>query len=274
MNIKEKILSKSVLHGRGVVGEVLHKIYKGETPKVEVSPEIKLLTVVDKYSINNSTLSKSNIINNSVEFIIVDKYLKWISKVSELYNFIKNNYENLPKYILYLDASDTLIINNIQNPKGMLDYYNCKVLFNSEPDFWHTGTQTPKDYPKYYDELQTKIKNEYSEKNKLKYGLDSGHCFQSLNAGVFLGEKEFTFKLLKECLNLMNDDYHKGYPYGDTDDQLLLRYFHNKYFDNISIDLFHKWMYWGSYDSFKESENILSPDLLFDKRVKYENKLK
>jgi len=270
MNNKEKILGKSVLHGRGVVGEVLHIIYEGKPPKVEVSPDIKLLTVVDKSAMYNATLSKSNIINNSVEFIVVNKYIKWISKVRGLYNFIKNNYENLPKYILYLDASDTLIINDIQNPQEMLDYYNCKVLFNSEPDFWHTGAQTPKDYPKYYDKLQTKIKNEYAEKNKSKYGLDNGHCFQSLNAGVFLGEKDFVFKLMGECLDLMNDDYHKGYPYGDTDDQLLLRYFHNKYFEDISIDLFHKSFFWGTSDSFKDKENTLSPDLLNNKRIKYE----
>jgi hypothetical protein len=273
MTVKDKILSKSILHGRGIVGEVLHIIYKGNLPEVRVSPDVKIVTVVDKYSNGNATLRKSNIIDNEVEFIVINKYIKWISKVQELYNYIVNNYESLPNYILYLDGSDTLIINDIQKPKEILDYYGCKVLFNSEPDFWHTGTQTPKDYPKYYDKLQYEIRYEYVEKNKKKYCLDNDY-HQSLNAGVFLGEKEFIVKLLKECLTFMNDDYHKGYPYGDTDDQLLLRYFHNKYFEDISIDLFHKTMFWGSYDSFKEEENILSPDLLIDKRINYEKNRK
>lgn len=273
MIIKDKILSKSILHGRGVVGEVLHIIYKGKLPEVKVSSDIKLVTVVDVSANYNATLKKSNIMDNEIEFIVIDRYVKWISKIKELYNYIIINYEILPNYILYLDASDTLIINDIQNPKEMLEYYDCKVLFNSEPDFWHTGTQSPKDFPKYYDKLQTEIKYEYSQKNKLKYDLDNNH-FQSLNAGVFLGEKDFLMGLLKEVLDFMNDDYKKGYPYGDTDDQLLLRYFHNKYFEDISIDLFHKYMFWGSYDSFKDTENTLSPDLLYEKRINYEKNKK
>ena len=269
MTVKDKILSKSILHGRGVVSEVIYVINKGELPKVKVSNDIKLLTVIDKGAIHNASLSKSNIINNEIEFIVIDKYIKWISKIEEMYKYISKNYDTLPKYILYLDGTDTLIINDIDNPKEILDYYSCKVLFNSEPDFWHTGTQAPKDFPKYYEKLQYEIKSKYVEKNKIKYGLDK-YYHQSLNAGVFLGEKEYVFKLLEECLELMNDDYRKGYPYGDTDDQLLLRYFHNKYFEDISIDLFHKTMFWGTSESFKDKENILSPDILYKEKIKYE----
>lgn len=271
MTAQEKILSKPILHGRGVLAEILHDIYSEGTPEVRVSSEIKIVTVVDESSNNNPDLRYSNIVDNTIEFIVIKTYIKWISKVKELYNYILNNYNELPAYILYLDGSDTLIINDILNPKEMLDYYNCKVLFNAEPDFWHTGTQSPEDSPEFYNELQT-TKAEYIIKNKEKYNLDR-YYHQALNAGVFLGEKDFVLKLLGECLELMNDDYHKGYPYGDTDDQLLLRHFHNIYFDDISIDLFHKWMFWGNHDSLKSEENILSPDLLSQEMLQYENKI-
>lgn len=272
MTVKDKILSKSILHGRGVIAEILNGEDSEGIPEVKVSSEIKVVTVLDESANINACLRHSNIVDSTIEFIVIKKYIKWVSKVEEVYNYISSNYEQLPDYILYLDGSDTLIINDIQNPKEILDYYNCKVLFNAEPDFWHTGTQAPDDYPKYYDKLQTSTKNEYVIKNKEKYKLDR-YYHQALNAGVFLGEKDFILKLLGECLELMNDDYHKGYPYGDTDDQLLLRHFHNIYFDDISIDLFHKWMFWGSYDSYKEEENILSPDLLSQEMLQYENKI-
>tara|TARA_R110000787_G_scaffold96721_2_gene200225 strand:- start:947 stop:1762 length:816 start_codon:yes stop_codon:yes gene_type:complete len=265
-----KLLKKNILHGRVICNEVINH-YNSILPEVTISENIDIITVVDKSSFANASLRKVNIKNGEVNFLMVDKYIKWISKVKELYNYILNNYNELPDYLLYLDGTDTLIINDILNPKEMLDYYNCKVLFNAEPDFWHTGTQAPEDSPKFYKELQT-TKAEYVIKNKEKYNLDR-YYHQALNAGVFLGEKDFILKLLGECLELMNDDYHKGYPYGDTDDQLLLRHFHNIYFDDISIDLFHKWMFWGNHDSLKSEENMLSPDLLSQEMLQYENKI-
>ena len=265
-----KILTKSIIHGRGLLGEVINSFDKGVLPEVKVSDNIKILTVVNKGTVDNAILGKSNIIDNSVEFIVVDKYIKWITKIKELYNYIRNNFENLPEYILYCDGFDVVIINDIQNHRDILNYYKCKVLFNSEPKFWGTGAYTPKDYPNYRHDLNNKIANEYIQKNKIKYELNDNNYQQSLNAGVFLGEKEFLFKLLGECLDFMNGDYHKGYPYGETDDQLLLRYFHNKYFEDIAIDLFHKMMFWGTKDSLKKEINILSPDLLNNERIKYE----
>jgi len=132
MTVKDKILSKSILHGRGVVSEVLYVINKGELSKVKVSNDIKILTVIDKGAIHNASLSKSNIINNEVEFIVIDKYIKWISKIEEMHKYISKHYDTLPKYILYLDGTDTLIINDIDNPKEILDYYNCKVSVPSK----------------------------------------------------------------------------------------------------------------------------------------------
>lgn len=266
------ILEKQILHGRDICYNTL-LYYDYNLPEVFVSNDIEILTVIDNPSLTNASLVKSNITNNNINIVLVEKYIKWISKIEGVLNYINDNYNNLPDYILYLDGTDTLVINDILNPKELLEYYNCKILFNSEPDYWHTGAESPKDYPNFYNELYRKPKTEYVTKSKKKYGLKKW-THHSLNAGVFLGEKDYVKKLMEETLDLMEDDYHKGFPYGAMDDQCILKYLHNKYFEDISIDLFHKSMFWGYGDSLKNEINRASPNLLEEERIKYEKNKK
>ena len=121
-----------------------------------------------------------------------------------------------------------------------MDYYGCKVLFNAEPQFHHTGVPDP--IPNYFDPLYYEHKDKYIELNKERYGSAFQIC---LNAGVFLGEKEYLLSLLKEAYDLMADDVNKGFPYGCPDDQCLLRYLNNKYYGDIAVDVFNKFAFWG-----------------------------
>jgi hypothetical protein len=47
---------------------------------------------------------------------------------------------------------------------------------------------------------------------------------KSLNAGLFLGERIYLIEALKEILELMLDNPIKGFPFGESDDQLLWQY--------------------------------------------------
>jgi hypothetical protein len=71
MTTKDKILSKSILHGRGVIAEILHGEGSEGIPEVKVSSEIKVVTVLDESANINACLKHSNIVDNTIEFIII-----------------------------------------------------------------------------------------------------------------------------------------------------------------------------------------------------------
>lgn len=237
----QDLLDYKILHGRELCNIVYEQF---EIPDVKVSKDIKILTVLDK---GDNILSKSKILDNPIEFIYVDHYEKWITKIEHIKNYIDSNYSNLPDYIMYLDAHDCLILNDINSPQSILDHYNCKMLFNSESNFTHTGCL--KHSTEYYRPLYTTELNRYVNLNlkKYNYPYDFG-----LNAGVFLGEKEFVQKIITEVYNYMVDSEYKGFPYGCTDDQCVLRYVLNEHFDYIAVDFENIFSLWGTKITFLE----------------------
>ena len=62
-----------------------------------------IVTVSDQKNISKTDILHSNIPHESIKDISVDTYIPWVTKVIELKNFIKLNYDNLPDYIIYLD---------------------------------------------------------------------------------------------------------------------------------------------------------------------------
>lgn len=244
------LLEFPIIHGRHLCNEVIVNCAIFEK-KITVSNDIQILTVVDKYNAFQNLLSKTSFESANVHVIVIDEYIKWISKIKSLKEYIEKEYDNLPSYILYLDGFDTLILQDILEPKKILDFYNCKLLFNMETNFVHTGFPEPS--LNYFDDLYYREASRAIMLNEKKYGF---RISAALNAGVFLGEKDYVLQILKETLDYMLEDYNKGYPYGCLDDQCLLRFVHNEHFDDISIDLFNKFCFWGSKLTFEDfSEN-------------------
>ena len=266
------LLSKEIIHGRSLCSAVYNH-YEKRLPEVKVSKDISIVTVVDKKG--SSFLSNCNVKDNEINFITVENYIKWTTKVTEIIKYIEENYSSLPKYILYLDAFDAGIINDIEHPERILEYYNCKVLFNSEPDFWHTGASAPNDIKGYYDLLYYRVKDNYIKKNSIKFNLEHKFAKASLNAGVFLGEKDFVLKLFKEALKLMTSPGRRLFPYGCMDDQLVLRYLHDKYHYEVCIDIFQEMMMWGTHETLKfEKNSPFGLDYFRLEKKNYENKVK
>lgn len=268
--LHNQLLTSTVVHGRAVCSSLLYD-NPNPLPKVSISNEVHIITIVDRYGEGSMCVNKSNLDDGRVNIIILEEYNKWISKIEGLRDYIKTNYDNLPDYILYLDAFDTLILKDIKNPQEYLNYYNCKVLFNSEPSFHHTGFPQPDGASTtYYDKLYYEGKSKYVELNKNKYGLpfDNG-----LNAGVFLGEKAYILNLLEECYSIMKDSYDKGFPYGCQDDQCTLRFLHNQYFDNISVDLFNKFFFWGCPQTFTQPDSIYGINYFKKYNYEYSNRM-
>lgn len=269
LSMYDKLLNFPILHGRFICSHMIYDIKK-DLPEVNISDDIHILTVVDRGSINAESIGKTNFNNGKVNYIFIDEYVKWVSKIEELKNYIENNYDNLPNYILYLDAFDTLILKDILNPKYFLDYYKCKVLFNAEPAYHHTGFPPPEGTGQdYYDRLYYEEKEEYKSLNKNKYG----HSLENaLNAGVFLGEKDFVLSMLKETYEIMKDDPSKGFPFGCQDDQCTLRFVNNKYYEDIAVDIFNIFSFWGCPEIEKQPGSIYSIDHFKQYREEYENK--
>ena len=239
----EDLYQFCIIHGRDLCGKII--VFHEDRLKgteIQISKNIHICTVID-YPLDGNPIQKV-VSNNEVHFLVVKTYKKWISKIEKLVEHIKTNYNELPDYILYLDGYDTMILNDILNPREMLDFYKCKILFSTEPYYVGTGYVSPTaSYLKGYHECRTN----YINLNMEKYGspMDFG-----INAGVFLGEKKYLLNILEEALILMNDDILKEFPYGCTDDQYVLRYLHNKHFDIIGGDVFNKFFFWGGDFSF------------------------
>lgn len=259
----EEFFRFNVLHGRSLCGplvsDFLPRIQKN---KLKISDDLVVLTVSDIGCSDNSILRLLNLEDYSkIIYLTVPVYIKWISKIETLFFYIKNNYNSLPNYILYVDGSDTLILKDIENPKQYLDFYKCKILFNIENIYTGTGYEAPnKEYLYDFNNHQLSI---FLEKNKEKYGNELPF---GLNAGVFLGEKNYVLNMLEEAYNYMKGDIKDGFPYGCTDDQYVCRYLHTKYYDIISADIFNIFSFWGGDFSMSENES----DAIFN--IGYTNK--
>jgi hypothetical protein len=240
------LLDFPIIHGRYLCNEVLSNTNNKDRP-ITISDDIQILTVVDAPSRCQSLLDNTFFTNAKVHTIVIDEYVKWISKIKHLKEYIEAEYDNLPSYILYVDAFDTLIQQDILEPQKILDFYDCKMLFNMEANYSHTGFPGPTH--EYFDPLYYREAPRCYELSEKKFGSPV-QC--ALNAGVFLGEKQFTLQILTEALNYMLDDFTKGYPYGCLDDQCLLRFIHNEHFNNISVDLFNKFCFWGTVLTFED----------------------
>ena len=246
----EPLLNFPILHGRYVCDKVLSNF---KTEQVSISEDLHVVTVIDRPHLYQRTVEAIKEANVDIHVVELEHYTKWISKIEGLRDYIQENYETLPDYILYVDGFDVIIQKDILNPKEYLDFYGCKVLFNAEPAYHHTGVPDP--IPNYFDPLYYEHKDKYIELNNEKYKSPFQIC---LNAGVFLGEKEYLLELLKEAYDLMADDVNKGFPYGCPDDQCLLRYLNNKHFDKISVDVFYKLAFWGCSQLFDYPGEVYS----------------
>jgi len=246
-NLHNDITNYKIVHGRHGIG--LYESYMQNTP-ITISKDVFIYTIIDKFSSNNTFVSKSNISKGNIHVIEIDQYIKWESKIKESITYIKNNFDKLPTFVLYVDAFDVGILNSIDNPKEMLDFYNCRILFNGEANYTHTGFPEPS--PSYFHKLYYEELEKYCILNKTKFGAP---LQKGLNAGVFLGYKEDILDILEETYEYMMDDFNKGFPYGCKDDQCLLRYMHNKHYDRISVDVFNKYFLHCTQLSSNEDEN-------------------
>jgi hypothetical protein len=146
-----------------------------------------------------------------------------------------------------MDATDTIFVDDILNPQEILDTYNCKILFNAEDGFGHPGHQCDRKlwlYPTYYNQTRQDIVNKL--RARLFAKTKAAPYVRSLNAGLYMGERKFIIECLEQILSLMLDDPKKGYPYGESDDQILWQHLAGmNESEDIQIDYNNLFFFWG-----------------------------
>lgn len=243
-NLKDVLDSFYVVHGRAGAGWFIQN-KNFHSPKF--SKDLFVVTVTS-YPDENPyyTFLFNETKDTSIHRIISQDFECMISKIEILIPVLKARKE---KYTLWVDYSDTVIPRDIMNPEEILNFYNAKIVFNAE-DGYHEASHPCIDdsyITQYWEEFQkpyrgpfheTKLTNVNNLKSKTGLPYERG-----LNSGVFLGERVYIIDCLTEMLSIMKDNYKKGYPYGDKDDQNVWRYIMANR-SGIEIDYLNKFFIW------------------------------
>jgi len=253
-DIDKEIFNFSAVHGKGGCG-YLSSIGFNYVPTI--SNDIKVVMITNfphQHYLNKLYIDSGKM---DIEYIILNKpvFRCGIDLIEPLYDYIKtiNN-----KYVLYLDASDTAVMKDLHNPKEILDFYKCKILFNAEdgysfPDHGCVDKSYLSEFSKitgkleyqYYGEVKEKTNRKNIETLSKKLNGITPYT-KSLNAGLFLGEREYMVNILSEMIEWMYKDPSKGYPYGEIENQKMWQYLQSECKNGeIEIDYLNHYFLWA-----------------------------
>jgi hypothetical protein len=252
-DLTQELYNFKVVHGAAGVSYLYENNFR-HVPNI--SKDIRVVMITDRPHQNSyNQIYLDNPDKVKLEYIILktDKFRCGIDLIEPLLEYIKTIED---KYILYMDARDTALISDIENPQELLDTYKCKVLFNAEDGYsFPDHPCVDKSYlekfaehhncdpSKYYGQA----KDDVSRINTLDLHkkINSAPYVKSLNAGLFLGEREYLVTILTEMLEYMNEDPTKGYPYGEIENQKLWQYLQSVCKNGeIEIDYLNLYLIW------------------------------
>jgi hypothetical protein len=252
-DIFEELYNFKVIHGRAGIG---HLIKNGFNHVPNISKDIHVVMITNiPYQNPLNQLYLDNLDKLNFTYITLDtpKFRCGIDLIKPLLDFIKTIDS---KYVLYMDAGDTALINDITDPQELLDTYKCKVLFNAEdgysfPDHPCVDKTYLEQYANYhncsmwdYYGPAKAIADDINISN-LHQKINSFPYRKSLNSGLFLGEREYLVEILTTMMEFMNDDPIQGYPYGEIENQKLWQYLQSVCKNGeIEIDYLNLYFLW------------------------------
>jgi hypothetical protein len=253
-NIHKELRNFKVVHGHYAINYFRENKFD-YVPKISKDIQIVMIT---NYPYQNefNKLYTENKDKINIEYIILNttNFRCGVDLIVPLYEYIKTINT---KYVLYMDASDTIITSDIEDPKSILDFYNCKILFNAEDGYsFPDHNCVPKDYLELYAKHNNEPAHYYYENrrnkimdiniNNLHSKINCAPYCKSLNSGLFLGERDYMENILSEMIDLMNADPTKGYPYGEIENQKLWQYLQSQCKNNeIEIDYLNRYFLWS-----------------------------
>ena len=251
-NIYEELDHFKVIHGHAGIA-YLNSMNFNKVPNVSKDVKVVMITNLP-YRNPINKLYKENPEKIDFEYIVLNKpdFRCGEDLIYPLYDYIKT-IKN--KYVLYLDASDTAIMSDIDDPQTILDTYKCKMLFNAEDGYsFPDHPCVDKSYIMKFNEKNIgldyygKAKDDCNNKNisSLRDKMKGCPYTKSLNSGLFLGETEYTLFALSKMISLMKDDPTKGYPYGELENQKSWQFLQTECQNNeIEIDYLNLFFLWN-----------------------------
>ncbi|MAH48554.1 hypothetical protein CMI37_22195 [Candidatus Pacearchaeota archaeon] len=153
-------------------------------------------------------------------------------------DFLKSS--ECKEYVLFCDANDVLFLDSPDYIlSSFLNKFDCDLLYNGGHwACWH-----------YWEGNQKSMRTR-------QYAQQRGNVH--LNAGVYIGRKNYIIKIYENVLNYVTDDPEirkaalnkdldrpwegPQFPLGSPSDQLILRYLQLDYFPQLQVDLKFKLM--------------------------------
>jgi hypothetical protein len=186
-----------------------------------------------------STHPKKQYTENILEYLGMDDFAvlgrdlktwKHIYKIKLIVEHIKKH--PYPGLLLHLDAPDVLVIDDLQPAVDRFNSdFQCDLLFGAEKNS-APGSKTTRGI----NESEVRFLSRIEQFEEASYDPP----FRYLNAGCFIGRKEYILELFSEALDIrkhlqLSSRLHHG-DYMYDDDQLILRELHRRHYPRIQID--------------------------------------
>jgi len=224
-----------------------HVIRQFEEMKIDGSLKGKFktpenLTILTCHNYDYESILEQNLKYLGVEYILlkeIRKPFKYIYKLENVLEYLNGHIGS--EYILFCDADDVIIRDDLNKIIEIFKKKNCDLLFNST--YSKCGWLCMMDKREWY--------------------LTIGKMGRYLNSGVYIGKWEFVKEVLTEACKYITpdslgiDEYNKtgrgqydtrlckqlpNYPTG-APDQDIFRYIHQKFYPRMKVDINNELVY-------------------------------
>lgn len=147
-----------------------------------------------------------------------------------LINCLKYLKQSKKKYILKVDSSDVIFL---RHPNIIFDKFKkmkCKILFNAESELTMISLRKDKEF--IYNNIKDFFKNKFLENSY------NNNCY--LNAGIWIGERDYLIDTLTDIVKIYNNYdfniFNKDMHFSEQTVVLYYLYYLNNKYPNITID--------------------------------------
>jgi hypothetical protein len=194
--------------------ENIVKIFNKKKNKISKS-FIKDLEIITWNNKKEKGILEKSLDNVGLHYTVLGVDVENWSNPSKIYLTIDYLKRSNSKYIIGLDSFDVFVLNNLNDILEKFLEFDCKILFNGGP-VRHPPVKRP----------FVHIEEEMGRNYDYKY----------LNAGVWMGEKDYCLDFFKYCLCCREKDEDPNNEWWNKSEQFYIKRGFEKFYDNIKID--------------------------------------